>query len=385
MAPSTARSTGGPPVAVVGVGDTDYAAMFGTRDPLRTQEGLGVEALRGALAEAGLTPADLDGLLCCRIPDYARVATMIGTRNLRVVNSFEGSGRMAGAMLAYAAALIAAGQASTVALVYGNNGRSAGATYGADYGGGEARYDWAYGMTSPGAYVAMMYQRYARTYGVPDGALAPLALSNRRNARLNPRAAIRKPLSTPDYLASRFIAEPLRMLDYCMINDGGVALIVTSLDRARDLRATPVVLEASASATDLTNFYTSDDFFHAAASSVADQLYGRAGITARDVDAVQIYDNFTPIMLFSLESFGFCDRGEGWKWIQGGRIERDGELPVNTAGGHTSEGYLQGWALLAEAVRQARGDRGERQLPGVELSQYLCVSPIVTSHLFRRA
>jgi acetyl-CoA acetyltransferase len=371
-------------VAVVGCGNTDYSAMYGTRDPLRTAEGLGVEALRAALDDAGLSTADLDGLLCCRIPGYDRAATMIGTRHLKVANSFESSGRMAGVVLQYAASLIATGQATTIALIYGNNGRSVSAPNQGDYGTPEEKYDLMYGMTSLGAYIALMWQRYASLYGVPDDALAPLALSNRRNAQLNPEAVIRKPLSHADYVSARYIAEPLRLYDYCVINDGGVAMIVTSADRAKDLKSVPVIIEATASSTDLTNFYTSDDFFHAAASSAAAELYGRAGITPQDVDVMQVYDNFTPITLFSLESFGFCPRGEGWTWIQAGRIERDGELPLNTSGGHTSEGYMQGWALMVEAVRQARGDAGERQVPGVELSQYVCVAPIVTSHLFRR-
>lgn len=233
---SAGKGTG---VAVVGVGSTNYADLYGQRDPLRTQEALGVTALRNALADAGLATADLDGLITSRIMSYERLGTMIGARDVRIVNAYEGSGRMAGVALQDAVALIQGGHASTVALVYGNNGRSAGATYGGDYGNQEAYYDWAYGMTSPGAYVSLMYQRYKQLNGAPDDALAPIALSNRRNAGLNPEAVMRKPLALEEYLAARYIAEPLRLYDYCMINDGGVALILTSLDRARDLRRAP--------------------------------------------------------------------------------------------------------------------------------------------------
>lgn len=371
-------------VAVVGVGSTDYGSLYPTRDPLRSQEMLGIEALTRALDDAGLSRDELDGLLVSRIGSYERMATMIGATNLKVINGYDGAGRMAGVVLQHAVALIQAGLATTIALVYGNNGRSTGAAYGGEGGRQEAYYDNAYGMTSPGAYVAMMYRRYAGLYGVPDGALAPLALSNRRNAMLNPAAAMRNPLDVDQYLSSRFIAEPLRLYDYCIINDGGVAMIVTTEARARSLQSTAVSIDAIASLSNITNFYTSNDFFYDAGKTVADELYRRAGIGPSDVDVVEIYDNFTPTILFSLEAFGYAGKGQSWRWIQEGRIDRDGEVPINTSGGHTSEGYMQGWALQVEAIRQVRGDAGERQIAGAGTVQYICLSPIITSHIFRR-
>jgi acetyl-CoA acetyltransferase len=379
------------PAAIVGVGTTNFAADYG-RDPWRTEYQLGIDALKAALDDAGLTKNDLDGLLLCRIPSYELFGTQAGLRHLKVTNTYEGSGRMAGVVLQHAVALIQTGQAETIALVYGNNGRSAGATYGGEGGAGAYNaagnavlYDQAYGMTSPGAYVAMMYQRYAQRYGVPDGALAPLAINNRRNAQKNPVAVMTGDLTEDDYLASRFITEPLRLYDYCMINDGGVALIVTTPERARDLKQPAVLVQATASSSDLTSHYTKTDLFQQASHDVARQLRERSGYGPGDVGTVHIYDNFTPIMLFSLEHFGFAPEGEGWQFIQNGRIALEGELPVNTSGGHTSEGYMQGWALQVEAVRQARGDAGARQVPGADVSQYICVSPIVTSHIFQRA
>jgi acetyl-CoA acetyltransferase len=382
-------------IAIVGVATTDFSSIYGDRDPLRSEYQLGIDALKLALDDAGLSKDELDGLLLCRIPGYELFGTMAGLRHLRVVNSYEGAGRMAGVVIQHAASLIRAGLATTIACVYGTNSRSAGATYGGDTpshapGGyalaaDTAKYDLAYGMTSPGAYVAMMYQRYQRTYGVPDGALAPLALSNRANAALNPNAVMKQSLTVDAYMASRFIAEPLRLYDYCMINDGGVAIVVTTADRAKDLKQPAVVMRASVSGADLTGHYTKTDCFQAVSTDVAQRLYDQSGIGPGDVDCVQIYDNFTPIMLFTLEHFGFARPGEGWEFIQDGRIERKGELPINTSGGHTSEGYMQGWALQVEAVRQARGNNGGRQVDGCEISQYICVSPIVTSHIFQRA
>jgi acetyl-CoA acetyltransferase len=293
---------------------------------------------------------------------------------------------MAGVVIQHAAALIAAGLATTVACVYGNNGRSAAMTYGGEGAGlpDNMYYDLAYGMTSPGAYVAMMYRRYAELYGAPDGSLAPLAINNRKNAALNPIAVMKEQITEEQYLAARYIADPLRLYDYCMINDGGAAIIVTSVERAKNLKKPPVLISAAASSGDLTNFYTKPDFFDQASRSVADKVYAQCGLSPADMDCVQIYDNFTPIMLFSLESFGFAPRGEGWQWIKDGRIELGGEMPINTSGGHTAEGYMQGWALQIEAVRQLRGEAGARQVPNCEVAQYICVSPIVTSHILRR-
>jgi acetyl-CoA acetyltransferase len=378
--------------AIVGVGTTDFASIYRDRNPFRTEYQLGVEALDLALGDAGLTTADIDGVLTCRIPHYETFGTMAGIEHPNVVNAYEGSGRMAGVALQQAAAMIEAGLATTIALVYGNNGRAAGMTYGGEGGQGgynaatnNALYDLSYGMTSPGAYVSMMYRRYAHDYNVPDGALAPLALNNRENAKNNPIAVMRKPLTETEYLDSRFIAEPLRLYDYCMINDGGVAMIITTAERAKHLKKPAVSIVATAGSSSLGPYYTKKDCFKEPATRVAEQLRQKSGLTTSDIDCVQLYDNFTPIMLFSLEHFGFAKQGEGWEFIRDGRIAVNGELPVNTSGGHTSEGYMQGWALQVEAVRQLRGEGGARQVANCETVQYICVSPIVTSHILQLA
>jgi acetyl-CoA acetyltransferase len=371
--------------AIVGVGTTAFGALYRNLDPERTAYELAAEAFRNALDDAGLKKEDVDGIVGARVPSYARMADVLGLRHPRIVNTYEGSGRMSGVALQTAVMAITTGQANVVACIYGNNGRSVGARYGGDAPAeSTAIYDAMYGMTSPGAYVAMMYRRYQYLYGVPDGALAPLAINNRKNGALNPNAVMQAPITYETYMAARFIAEPLRLFDYCLINDGGVVFIVTSAERARHLRKPPVYVTATAATGDITNFYTSDDFFYTACKDVADRLYPAAGLGPKDVDCAQIYDNFTPTILFSLEGFGHCPRGEAWRWVKDGRIELGGELPVNTSGGHTAESYMQGWALHVEAVRQLRGEAGERQVPDCEVVQYICASPIVTSHILRR-
>jgi acetyl-CoA acetyltransferase len=368
--------------AIVGVGTTRFGAMYRDLDPERSPYQLVVEAFREALEDSGLVKEDIDGLVCHRIPSYQRMADVLGIRNPRILYSFEGQGRMSGVSVQTAVLAVASGLANVVACVYGNNGRSAGAKYGGGVDpASTAIYDTMYGMTSPGAYVAMMYQRYQHTYGVPDGALAPIAMNNRKNGALNPNAVMQKPITYDEYMAARFIVEPLRLFDYCLINDGGVVVIVTSAGRARDLRQPPVYVAATATCAELTNFYTSADCFHDASQDVARRLYGAAGIRPEEVDCAQIYDNFTPTVLFSLEGFGYCPKGEAWQWVRDGRIELGGELPINTAGGHTAESYMQGWALQVEAVRQLRGEAGARQVPDCRVAHYICVSPIITSHL----
>jgi acetyl-CoA acetyltransferase len=379
-------------VAIVGVGTTDFGSIYYDKNPYRTEYQLGVEALKLALDDAGLDKSEIDGVLLSRMPSYETFGYMAGIEQPKVINSYEGSGRMAGVVLQHAISLVQAGLATTIACVYGNNGRAAGMMYGGESGGGAynaagniAKYDLAYGMTSPGAYVSMMWRRYMHDHGVPDGALAPIALSNRANAQKNPIAVMRKDLSEADYLASRFVSEPLRLYDYCMINDGGVALIVTTAERAKDLKKPAVIVAGTAARSQLSPHYTKTDLFRDSSVDVAARLSSQTGFKPEDVDCVQIYDNFTPIVLLSLEHFGFAEPGHGWEFIQDGRIALDGQLPVNTSGGHTSEGYMQGWALEVEAVRQVRGEAGERQVADCNVAQYICVSPITSSHIFTRA
>lgn len=371
-------------VAVVGVGQSDFGALYATRDAQRDAYALAADALRLALDDAGLQRDDIDGLLCSRV-GYNRMAAVVGLRHPRFAHDLEGSGRMSGVALQEAVALVSSGIAEVVACVYGNNGRSAQMRYGGEGGGPTVGYDEMYGMTSPGAYVAMMYHRYQQLYGAPDDALFALAANNRHNAMRNPSAVFRDELTKEQYLASRYIAEPLRLYDYCLINDGGVAFIVTSMERAKDLRKPPVRIAATAGLADLTNYYTTTDFFYSGCKDVSERLYAQAGIGPAEVDCLQVYDNFLPTILFTLEGFGHAAQGEAWQWVRDGRIELGGPRPMNTSGGHTSESYMQGWALHTEAVRQVRGECGDRQVPGCTTVQYMCASPIITSHILSAA
>jgi acetyl-CoA acetyltransferase len=374
-------------VAVAGVGNTPFGALYRDLDPERSQYELGAQAFVGALADAGLKKDDVDGVLVSRIPDYVRMCDVLGIRYPRFVNVTQAGGRMASITLQYAALAIAAGMADVVACIYGNNGRSVGARYGGGEGGGGDNEtgisDTAYGMTSPGASVAHMFRRHQHLYGTTEETLGHLAINNRLNAALNPNAVMRTPITMEEYLASRYVAEPLRLLDYCLINDGGVCIILTSAERARSLRRPPVYLHSMAMAGDFDHEYTVDDMYYGSLQMVAKDLFAASDFGREGVGVAQIYDNFTPTILFTLEGLGFCGRGESGAWATPERIARDGDLPINTSGGHTSESYMQGWGLLAEAVRQVRGECGERQVANCKNALYACAAPICSGILFR--
>jgi acetyl-CoA acetyltransferase len=367
-------------IAVAGVGTTRYGKL-----PEYEAYDLGVWALKEALADCGLGFDDLEGLIINRIPDYQRFGEIVGL-NPRFTTITPGQGRFSGICIQTAAAVIAAGLADTVACVYGNNGRSAGDAYGGAsdaYGSGGAGLWFPYGMTSPGAYHAMMMRRHMEQYGTTSEQLGTIASTFRRHASLNPAAVMRTPFTLEEYRQARYICEPLRLLDYCLINDGGVAMILTSAERAKTLKKKPVYLRGFAQASALAgSSFPPQDYWRAPMRKVAEDVYAMAGAGPRDMDALMIYDNFTPTVLFSLEGFGFCGEGESGPWVSHGKLALGAEFPTNTSGGHLSESYMQGWALNVEAVRQVRGECGARQVKGAELVQYMTAAPIVTSIIY---
>lgn len=367
-------------VAVIGVGNTTFGRL-----PGNSAYDLGIWALKEALADAGLSKGDLDGVIVNRIPDYQRFCEMMGI-SPRFTLVTPGQGRMSGNSIEIAALAIANGLAKTIALVYGNNGRSAGDQYGGEsdrYGSGGAGLWFPYGMTSPGAVHAMMFQRHMAEYGTTSRQLAEIGVTFRNHAALTPWAVMRERITVEQHQSSKFIAEPLRLFDYCLINDGGVAMILTSAERAADAKQKPVYVRGFSSATRLADStYPPPDYWYEPMAAAAKDVYAMAGVAHEDLDGLMIYDNFSPTVLFSLEGFGFCPRGESGRFVEGGRLGLGGEFPSNTSGGHMSESYMQGWALNVEAVRQLRGGCGERQIRGAKLIQYMCAAPLVTSIIY---
>ena len=366
--------------AIAGVGSTSFGVF-----PGQDAYTLGSAAFRSALREAAVSPSDIDGLIVCRIPDYQRFAELHGLNPSFALN-LPGQGRMAAIALQIACQAIASGAASTIALVYGNDGRSAGMKYGGEadgYGSGGAGLWFPYGMTSPGAVHAMMLKRYEHLYGPAGDAMAKLATTFRRHASLNPGAVMRETFTEAAYYESRYIAAPLRLLDYCLINDGGIALIVTRADNVSRSACTPVYLAGVATATQLAeSTLPPEDFWLSGMQRAASSLAEQTGMSPNDMDGLMIYDNFTPTVLFSLDGFGVCGVGEAADYVRSHDISLAGTRPFNTSGGHLSESYMQGWGLFAEAVRQIRGECGERQVPGARNIQYMCASPICSAAIF---
>lgn len=362
--------------AVVGVGHTDYRGDW-TRtragEKPRDSVGYAADAFKAALADAGLRASDIDGLIVGNTTPYERMGEVLG-----IDAKWGGQGD---AMLNVIQACMAinAGLCENVALVYGNNQRSGGTNYGGDNaaGGGSFLsyiYHAPWGFTSQGALYAMMFRRYMEESGLTSAELGEVAVAQRIHASLTPHALMQKRITVEDYLASNFVCEPLHLYDYCLINDGGVAIIISAADRAKSIRPDPVLIHgvgrhdlnrgATSLEPRLTNYYLP------AQQAVAEQVFNMAGVGPQDMDCLQVYDSFSCHIPLALEGYGYCKVGEAGKFMREHGISVEKGLPVNTAGGHLSESYMQGWAHQVEAVRQVRGTCGARQVPDCRFVHY---------------
>jgi acetyl-CoA acetyltransferase len=233
----------------------------------------------------------------------------------------------------------------------------------------EFQYQVPYGYSTPPQQFAMYARAYMDAYAVTAEHLGHVAIAQREYAMLNERAMMRTPLTMDDYLQSRWIVEPFRLFDCCLETDAAVALVVTTPERARDLRQPPVLMAGAASGGGHTLYSNHrDDLATTAAADVAPRLFATAGHTPGDVDVLELYDAFTPLVLLQLEDYGFCKKGEAGPLVASGATRQGGALPVNTHGGHLSEGYVHGLNHAAEAVSQLRETAGERQVPGAEIA-----------------
>ena len=363
--------------AVVGIGHTDWRADWAAsregRPATADAYGQAARAFRAALADAGLQRADVDGLIVGPTTAHERMGEILGM-DLRWGGQADAVNAVFQACLA-----IEAGLAEVIALVYGNDQRSAGTQYGGPRAtGGQNFLSYVYhapwGFTSQGALYALMFRRYAHLHGMTEAELGEVAVATRAWARLNPAAIQQKPMTVEDYLASPYVCEPLRLPDYCLVNDGGVALIVAEAERARRIAASPVFIEGLGRA-DLNSGATSleprlTEFYRPAQRLAAEQSYAAAGCGPEDMDALQVYDSFSVHVPLTLEGYGYCAVGEAGRFLREHGIGPGGRLPVNTSGGHLSESYMQGWNHQIEAVRQLRGQAGARQVPGCARLHY---------------
>ncbi|MGH7918300.1 MAG: thiolase C-terminal domain-containing protein, partial [Candidatus Binataceae bacterium] len=301
------------------------------------------ESIRGALADAGLTIKDVDGL-CTTGMGMGGMGIVSFCDYLNLTPNYVDSTSIGGssfvAQTAHAAAAINSGLCEVAVVVYGSTAASQRFAIGTGGGGGGDicdQYEIPFGPTTVGAY-AMIAQRHMHDYGTTAEQLAEIAVTMRLHASMNPVAKYRDPITVEDVLASRVISSPLHLLDCCIISDGGGALVVTSAERARDLKKQPAYI-LGAGETVRHAARGQRDFLEIAAAQSGRLAFERAGATAADIDMAMIYDSFTITVLSTLENLGFCKRGEGGAFVTGGRLRFDGELPINTDGGGLSSNH----------------------------------------------
>lgn len=352
--------------AIVGIGATEFSKNSG-RSELR----LATEAIQHALDDAGLKAADVDGLTTYMMDTNPEVmvAQAIGAGDLTLFSRVHYGGGAPAATIHQATMAVTSGAADVVVCYRAFNERS-----GLRFGSGmlsdvsastaeSTRYSWVspYGLRTPASWVAMFAQRYLHRFGATSEAFGHVAVACRKHAATNPAAHFYgRPITLEEHQASRWISEPLRLLDCCQETDGAQALIVTTVERARDLRQNPAVIAAVAQGSPrgqqmMTSFYRDDMTGLPESRLVGDQLWRNSGLAPSDIDVAILYDHFTPFVLSQLEELGFCGVGEAKDFVKDGALEIGGRLPINTHGGQLGEAYLHGMNGIAEAVRQIRG------------------------------
>ncbi|HRV69957.1 MAG TPA: lipid-transfer protein [Marmoricola sp.] len=351
--------------AIVGIGATEFSKESG-----RSELQLSCEATLAALADAGLTPKDVDGLVTFKMDNSSEIALAreLGMGDLRFFSRVDYGGGAACGTVQQAAMAVATGVADVVVCYRGFNERS-GQRYGqvqswaatqVNSNGLDNAWSYPYGLSTPAATVAMQARRYMHEYGATSRDFGLVAVADRKHAATNPNAFFYgKPITIEDHQSSRLIADPLRLLDCCQESDGAVALVVVSAERAKDLPQTPAYIAAAAqgSAADqfvMTSYYR-DDIGVPEMGVVGRELWRQSGLKPDDMAMAVLYDHFTPYVLMQLEELGFCGRGEAPGFIADGAIELGGKLPINTHGGQLGEAYIHGMNGIAEGVRQVRG------------------------------
>ena len=353
--------------AIAGLGLTDVGKVYE-----RSATDLAAEAVRLAAADAGLAITDIDGLLVSPGTQGApklSLQKVLGMRDLRLLAEIGALGASPAIMIAYAAASIACGDASAVACVFADaplrekgSARDAFGTQRAP-STGFASYHAGIGAITPNIFYAMAARRHFETYGTTSEHLGAIAVAQRGWAKDNPAAQFRTPLTLDEHQASRLIADPLHLLDCCLVSNGGAAVIVTSAQHARDLAQPPVDVLGWGQAHPGTLMHHDSAFGLRTGAAVAGPAALKmAGVTVHDVDLLELYDSYTYTVLITLEDYGFCQKGQGGDFVSDGTLGRGGTLPCNTGGGQLSGYYLTGFTPVIEAVIQGRRQAGARQV-----------------------
>lgn len=356
--------------AVTGIGETKY-----TRGSKMSVLALQVQASLRAIEDAGLSPRDIDGVI-----PYATAGTVaedfitnFGIEDLRYSAVTPMGGASCVASLQSAALAVSTGVANHVLCVVGRNGYS-----GVRVGSRVqqlpqfktvAEFEMPIGALAPAQLYAPMARRHMDLYGTKSEQLAVVAMTMRKHSILNDNALMKTPMTLDDHQNSRMIADPLRLFDCCLESDGATAVVVSRAERARDMRQTPIYIMGVAEGhPDSPSTITQRrDMTRLGTAKAAPKAFEMAGVSRKDIDVAEIYDCFTYIVLCQLEDLGFCKKGEGGSYVEGGRIELGGELPVNTHGGLLSQAHIIGMNHIVELVRQLRGQAGRAQVAGAEI------------------
>ena len=362
--------------AIAGIGATEFS-----KDSGRSELQLAVEAILAAVTDAGLRPDDVNGLVTYTIDASADidVARTLGISELTFFSRTPHSGGAVGATILQAAMAVATGVADVVVCYRAMNERS-----GRRFGAGLHRAQGAvssevaglgwylpFGLLTPASWVAMFATRYMHEFGATSEDFGRVAVADRRHAATNPAAWFHgRPITLADHQASRWIVEPLHLLDCCQESDGAVAVVVVSAERARDLRQPPALIRAVAQGSGpdqhmMTSYYRESITGLPEMGLVARQLWKMSGLQPSDIGTAILYDHFTPFVLVQLEELGFCARGEAKDFVRDGHLDLGGRLPINPHGGQLGEAYIHGMNGVTEAVRQIRGT-AVNQIAGVE-------------------
>lgn len=360
--------------AIAGIGLTEFSKKSGV-----SELSLAAQATLAACEDAGLAPSEIDGFVSYTLDstDEIELARTVGANDLKLFTKVNYGGGAAVGTILHAVMAVATGVADNVICYRAMNGRS-GQRMGQGISGQIVSSDlihWSwympYGMLTPGSWIAMIANKYMHHYGVTSEDLGRVAISQRNYAQNNPRAFFYgKPLTMEDYLAAKMIAEPLRLFDFCQETDGGCAVLVTSAERARDLKQKPAVIRGVVQAStrgqeQMTSYYREELDSLPEMEMAARLVYEQSGLGPDDINAACLYDAFTSEIIMQLESFGFCGRGEGKDMVRDGALDIDGRLPNNTHGGLLSEAYIHGMNSIAEGARLVRGT-STSQPKGVE-------------------
>jgi len=367
--------------AIVGIGETEYSKNSGM-----SHLALLLQAATRAIDDAGLSPKDIDGVVIAMgVIPFEDIAVNLGTEDLKYAVSLHMGGASATASLQSAAMAAACGIATNVLCLTGWNGYSAMRVSGLGQSADVSSlampmlspmpklrdFEMPYGIFVPAQWYAPLAMRHMHEYGTTSRQMGAVAVACRKHAQLNERAIMRgRPMTIEDHQNSRMIVSPFHLFDCCLESDGAAAVVVTSAERAGDMRHPPAYIMGVAEGhpVPVDQIAGRRDMFQIGLSYAAPRAFAMAGVTTKDIDVAEVYDCFTWTVICQLEALGFCKRGEGGPFVEGGRIELGGELPINTHGGLLSQAHVLGMNHIVEGVRQLRGDAGAAQVKDAEIA-----------------